>query len=160
MTDSATTIVQLLEAGAAGATAFSSPGGTPLSYGGLRALVSETVGALGKHGIGPNDRVAIVLDNGAEMAAAFLGVAAGATAAPLNPAYRAEEFEFYLSDLKAKLLLVAGEKSSPAIEVAGRLGIPLARLVPQPGEGAGSYDLEFAGVPLPMKVGWPRPRYV
>ena len=43
MTDSATTIVQLLEAGAAGATAFSSPGGTPLSYGGLRALVSVLV---------------------------------------------------------------------------------------------------------------------
>jgi len=155
MTDSATTIVQLLEAGAGGATALSAPGGTPLSYGALRSLVSATVENLGTRGIGPNDRVAIVLDNGAEMAAAFLGVAAGATAAPLNPAYRAEEFEFYLSDLKAKLLLVAGEKSSPAIEVAGRLGIPLARLVPQPGEGAGSYALEFAGVPLPRRAAEP-----
>src|SRR2546426_11296064 len=118
MTDPATTIVQLLEAGAAAATALSSPGGTPLTYGGLRALVSETVGALGKQGIGPNDRVAIVLDNGPEMAAAFLGVAAGATAAPLNPRYRAEEFEFYLTDLKAKLLIVAQGRSSPAIDVA------------------------------------------
>ena len=30
---------------------------------------------------------------------AFVGIAAGASAAPLNPAYRIEEFEFYLSDL-------------------------------------------------------------
>ena len=64
------------------------------------------------------DRVAIVLDNGPEMAAAFLCVAAGATAAPLNPAYRADEFEFYLSDLNAKILVIERDKASPAVEVA------------------------------------------
>ena len=48
-----------------------------------------------------------MLDNGPEAATTFLSVAAGATAAPLNPAYRADEYEFYLSDLRAKLLIVA-----------------------------------------------------
>ena len=58
--------------------------------------------------------------------------AAGATAAPLNPAYRADEFEFYLSDLKAKVLLIERDKSSPAVEVANKLGVPIVRLTTTP----------------------------
>ena len=53
-------------------------------------------------GIGRGDRVAIVLPNGPEMATAFVAVACGATTAPLNPAYRAEEFDFYLTDLRPR----------------------------------------------------------
>ena len=64
-------------------------------------------GALNALGIGRGDRVAIVLPNGPEMATAFVAVAAGATTAPLNPAYRADEFDFYLTDLGAKAILVA-----------------------------------------------------
>ena len=44
--------------------------------------------------------------------------------APLNPAYRADEFEFYLTDLHAKALIVAAGQHSPAIEVAAKLGVP------------------------------------
>src|SRR5687767_15175025 len=46
-----------------------------------------------------NDRVAMVVPNGPEMASAFLSISSGATLAPLNPAYRAPEFDFYLLDL-------------------------------------------------------------
>ena len=93
MNPSASTIAALLETGDTKATALSSPGGRTLSFGALRSLISRTVETLAARGIGPNDRVAIVLDNGPEMAVAFLSVASGATAAPLNPRYRAEEFE-------------------------------------------------------------------
>jgi acyl-CoA synthetase (AMP-forming)/AMP-acid ligase II len=110
MSNSASTIVQLLSAGVPHAIALSTPGGSPLNYRALRELATQTVAALNAKGIGNNDRVAIVLENGPEMAAAFLCVAAGATAAPLNPAYRADEFEFYLSDLKAKVLLIERDK--------------------------------------------------
>ncbi|MBI2403875.1 MAG: AMP-binding protein, partial [Gemmatimonadetes bacterium] len=58
---------------------------------------------------------------------------------------RTEEFEFYLTDLQAKLLIVGRDRASPAPDVAGRLGIPIARLAPHPERGAGSFDLEFAG---------------
>jgi acyl-CoA synthetase (AMP-forming)/AMP-acid ligase II len=109
----------------------------------LRALTAKIASDLAAHGIGPNDRVAIVLDNGPEMAAAFLSIAGAATAAPLNPTYRAEEFEFYLTDLRAKLLVVARGKESPAIDVAEKLGVPIARLVAHPERGAGSFDLDF-----------------
>ena len=145
MTDSPQTIPALLERGADDATALSAPGGTPLTYRALRTLVADVRQALGARGIGPGDRVAIVLDNGPEMAAAFLTIGSAATAAPLNPGYRADEFEFYLTDLRARLLVVAKDKDSPAVEVATRLGVPIARLVPQPERGSGTFTLELAG---------------
>ncbi|HEY7233504.1 MAG TPA: acyl--CoA ligase [Gemmatimonadaceae bacterium] len=136
-------ISDLLKAGADGATALSAPGGKPLSYRGLRALVAEITRSLASQGIGPGDRVGIVLDNGPEMAAAFLCLGSAATAAPLNPSYRAEEFEFYLTDLGAKLLVVGAGKESPSLDVARKLGVPVARLVAHPERGAGSFSLEF-----------------
>ena len=50
--------------------------------------------------------MAIVLLNEPEMATAFVSVAAAATTAPLNPAYRADELDFYPSDIGAKAILV------------------------------------------------------
>jgi acyl-CoA synthetase (AMP-forming)/AMP-acid ligase II len=143
MTDTPQTISALLERGVDDATALNAPGGMPLTYRALRALVADTTAALASRGIGAGDRVAIVLDNGPEMAAAFLTIGSAATAAPLNPAYRADEFEFYLTDLRAKLLIVAKEKESASVDVATKLGVPIARLVPHPDRGAGSFTLEF-----------------
>ena len=138
-----TTVLELLEAGAPGATALSTPGGAPLTYEALRQLARDTLSTLNARGIGRNDRVAIVLDNGPEMAAAFVSVAAGATAAPLNPGYRADEFEFYLRDLNAKLLIIERDKASPAIDVANKLGIPIARVAATREHGAGGFTLNF-----------------
>ena len=154
-----TTLAQILSAGADDAPALSAPGGTPLSYRDLRKLASDVVASLAAQGIGPNDRVGIVLDNGPEMAAAFLGIGSAATAAPLNPSYRAEEFEFYLTDLGAKLLVVAAGKDSPAIGVAQKLGVPIARLVAHPERGAGTFSLQFEGdrkaAPRPVRAASP-----
>src|SRR4029079_15243614 len=112
MTDTPQTIPALLERGADDATALGTPGGTPLSYRALRTLVADVRQALASRGNGPGDRVGIVLDNGPEMAAAFRAIGSAATAAPLNPGYRADEFEFYLTDLRARLLVVAKGKDS------------------------------------------------
>src|SRR5208282_2254066 len=112
------TILQLLGAGSAAATAIAAPSLRPLTYGELRDQVKYTVETLNSHGVGRNDRLAIVLPNGPEMATAFVGIAAGASAAPLNPGYRLEEFEFYLSDLGAKALVVEQGSQSPAREIA------------------------------------------
>ena len=71
------------------------------------------------------------------MAAAFVTISAAATTAPLNPAYRESEFEFYLTDLKAKALIVEDGAKTPAREVASRLGVPIIELVPQRSAGAG-----------------------
>jgi len=154
----ATTIVELISRGADDATALSAPGGTPLSYRQLRGLVTETMAALNAFGIGRDDRVALVLDNGPHAASAFLAIAAGATAAPLNAGYRAEEFEFYLSDLRARLLIIEAGKTSPAIEIATKLGIPVARLALAPERGSGAFSLELpAGTTTAERPGAAQP---
>jgi hypothetical protein len=107
---------------------------------GLRDLAAATIARLNGIGIGRNDRVAIVLPNGPEMAAAFIAIGAGATTAPLNPAYRADEFNFYLTDLKAKALVVQKGVATEARDVAAKLGVAVLELVP--GEHAGSFTLE------------------
>jgi acyl-CoA synthetase (AMP-forming)/AMP-acid ligase II len=156
MGDTIGTIAELLEAGADRHAAITAPGGVPLTYAALRAHVANTVAALNSRGIGSADRVAIVLDNGPEMATAFLAIGAGATAAPLNPSYRADEFEFYLTDLRAKLLVIAAGKETPAEAVAVKLGVPIARLVAHPEQGAGSFTLEFPASLAGTAVSAPR----
>ncbi|MCK6371769.1 MAG: acyl--CoA ligase [Gammaproteobacteria bacterium] len=139
------TILELLARGAGQAPAIGAPGRRPLDYDGLRALSARTVAALNGFGIGRNDPVAIVLPNGPEMATAFVAIAAGATTAPLNPAYREEEFDFYLGDLQARLLVLAEGAEGPALAVARRRGIPVARLAFDPAAPAGEFTLS-AGV--------------
>jgi acyl-CoA synthetase (AMP-forming)/AMP-acid ligase II len=130
-----------LAAGADSSPARTAPGRTPLDFQGLRSLIGETLATLNTLGIGRNDRVAIVLNNGPEMAACFVACACGVTSAPLNPAYRADEFEFYLRDLRAKAVIVEQASTSPAIAVAERLGVPVLDLLVPPGAPAGSFTL-------------------
>jgi acyl-CoA synthetase (AMP-forming)/AMP-acid ligase II len=141
------TVWGLLEYGHAADPAIGAPGREALTHDGLRALAKRTVADLNGIGIGRGDRVALVLPNGPEMAAAFLTIACGATTAPLNPAYRAEEFEFYLSDLNAKALVIQEGVDSPARDIATARGIPLLTLAPN-GEGpAGSFTLRAETLP-------------
>jgi oxalate---CoA ligase len=137
-----TSLYDMLAAGTGTAPALRAPGRTALDFDALRALIRDTLARLNALGIGRNDRVAIVLANGPEMASCFAACACGVTSAPLNPAYRAEEFEFYLSDLNAKALIVEQGSSSPAVAVADKLGVRVLELVAQPDRGAGSFTLQ------------------
>jgi acyl-CoA synthetase (AMP-forming)/AMP-acid ligase II len=101
----------------------------------------DTVAKLNDLGVGRGDRVAMILPNGPEMAVAFLAVASGMTGAPLNPAYSAREFNFYLSDLDARALLVSPDLGSPARRVAQVRGIPIIELSVWPQAKAGLFTL-------------------
>ncbi len=133
----------LLERGGGRDIAIAAPEREPLTYGGLRDQVGRAGAALGKAGIGAGDRVAIVLPNGPEMAACFLATAAYATAAPLNPAYRVDEFAFYLEDLRAKALILEAGTGGAAVEAAERVGVPIIGLAPEAGAGAGTFTLDI-----------------
>ncbi len=123
------------------AAAILAPNRIPLTYLELRDRIHYVLNQLNSIGIGRNDRVAIVLPNGPEMAVAFLAVAAAATCAPLNPNYRAPEFEFYLSDLKAKALIIQAGIDSPAVEIAQAQNIPILELSPILDSPAGLFTL-------------------
>ena len=98
-------IFDLLTAADPGSTAILASDAEPLTYGDLVNIVNRLAGQLYTLGISRGDRVAIVLPNGPEMAVTFLAVAGCATAAPLNPKYREDEFRFYIEDLGAKALI-------------------------------------------------------
>ena len=151
----ADTVSQLLAKGADTAPALGAPGRPWLTHGGLRTLATRTVAALNAMGIGRNDRVAMVLPNGPEMAAVFLTVACGATTAPLNPAYKEDEFDFYLSDLNARALIVLQGFETPARAVAARRGIALVELIP--GEAAGDFTLSSPLTGTPAHPGLAEP---
>ena len=136
------TLQDLLRTGADNDIAIAAPGRPGLDYRGLRTLIADTGAALNQAGIGRNDRVAIVLPNGPEMATCFLACASSATSAPLNPAYRLDEFEFYLDDLQAKALIVERGSQSPALDAARKLGVRVIELVPAEGASAGQFTLD------------------
>lgn len=147
---SADTLLDLLKPAAqrdAAAAAIMASGRKPLSYGSLLRQVEKSVQSFRALGVQRNDRVAVVLPNGPDMAVSFLAVAAGATCAPLNPAYRQAEFEFYLSDIGAKALLIASGLESPSRQVARQLNIPIIELGPSDSAEAGVFVLD--GKPRP-----------
>jgi len=138
MTD---TISALIATHPAEASAIGAPGRPWLSYGALRSLTSEIAHSLHGLGIGRGDRVAIVLPNGPEMATAFFAVAQVATTAPLNPAYREEEYAFYLEDLRAKALIVEAGYDGPALAAAAQFGVAILRLSAPADAPAGYFTL-------------------
>jgi len=144
----------ILAKGADARAAIGAPGRPAMSYAGLREICAVTGQEFARHGLGANDRIAIVLPNGPEMATSFFAIASVASAAPLNPAYTDAEFEFYLSDLKAKAIILAAGIETPARDVAARLGIAIIELALAMDLSAGTFALDFAGIPL---AGTPKP---
>ncbi len=138
----ASTIAALLAAHDGAGPALGAPAREPLTFAGLREQIERTTAALNGFGLGRGDPIAIVLPNGPEMAAAFLAVASAATAAPLNPGYRADEFSFYLSDLEARAMIVQQGDDTPARAAAAAEGVPIIELAPLSDAPAGRFSLE------------------
>jgi amino acid adenylation domain-containing protein len=134
------------------APAILAPDRVPLSYGELFEQVSSTVQRLNQLGIGCDDRVAIVLPNGPEMAVAFLSIAAGAVSAPLNPAYGVAEFDFYLSDLQARAVVTLKGMDSHIRQAASQRGIPILELTPQ--RQAGMFQIEGEAQSREVRMGF------
>src|SRR5439155_22500256 len=123
------------------APAILAPGRPPLTYGRLRQHIGEIGETLRVLGINRNERVAMALTDGPEMAVAFLAVAASAICVPLNPAYSADEYATYLADLHVQALLVQAGVPTPARAVARTCGCAIIELVPRPDAAAGLFSL-------------------
>lgn len=105
------------------AIALMAPSRPPFTFEALTRQTADTAAALRRENIGRADKVAVVVPNGPEMAAAFLAVASAAVCAPLNPGYGEDEFRFYLGDIEAKALMLPVEYNGAARTVANDMGI-------------------------------------
>src|SRR5512134_1025989 len=105
--------------------AILAPGRTALSYAGLWRQAQHLAERLRLHGVTPSTRVAVVLPNGPEIASAFLSVAACAVCVPLNPAYRAAEFEAYLKHTRTRFVLAGPGERGAVQAAAAALGLPV-----------------------------------
>jgi acyl-CoA synthetase (AMP-forming)/AMP-acid ligase II len=131
----------LLDQGANDHPALVIPDRVSLTYARLRELTEEAAHALASRGIGMGERVAIVYPNGPEAILLFLAASMVATACPLNPAYKEDEFRFFLEDVGAQFLIVA-----PGEAEAARRAIPAgANVIEASIDGGGRLRMEGDG---------------
>jgi len=101
-----------------------------VSYKELSAEVLSFQKKLAKLGITPQAAVSIALPNTYEFIVAFLAASwQRAIAAPLNSAYKQEEFEFYIDDLSSAVALVpkgSFEQNGPAVRAARKYKAAIA----------------------------------
>jgi acyl-CoA synthetase (AMP-forming)/AMP-acid ligase II len=120
------TLADLTSPEFAGKTAVLVPDSGPSwTFRQLGEQIASLADVLRRGGIRPGEPVSIVLPNCLEYLATFLAVThARAIAAPLNPAYKVEEFRFYLEDIGARaIILPPGDHA--VREAAAHLNIPL-----------------------------------
>jgi len=99
-------------------------------YGDLWDQTRAYAGALRARGIGPGDRVAMIVPNVPDFARVYYGVLAlGAVVVPVHLLFKADEIEFVLRDSGATILVAAAPMLTEAGPAAARAGIPLVTVL-------------------------------
>ncbi|RMZ75047.1 hypothetical protein DV737_g5493, partial [Chaetothyriales sp. CBS 132003] len=136
---------------ASSAPAIIVPSNPPLtvSFRQLAADVGAFQRQLAQLGIGHGDAVSIALPNNYEFVVAFLAAAAQrAIAAPLNPAYKQSEFEFYIDDLSSAIALVprgAVAQAEASVKAAGTYSAAVAECYLEPSSSSVVLDVKDKG---------------
>ena len=90
-----------------------------VTYAALKEQVVAVAEALAAAGVKRGDRIGTALPNGLPNIVTFLAASMVGTAAPLNPAYKEDDFKFYLDDTNARFLLLPPEGADEARRAAG-----------------------------------------
>ncbi len=97
---------------------------TVLSYDQLLDGARRVTALLKAKGVGPGDRIGLVLPNVPHFPVIFYGaVAAGAVVVPMNPLLKGREVEYYLEDSGASLVLAWQDMADEATKGAEAVGI-------------------------------------
>lgn len=137
------TIENLIASNSTGlALALHAPNRPSLKYSDLIGHMKYVKTCLNHEGIGRLHRVAVVLPNGPEMASAFIAVSSMSVCAPLNPSYTEKEFEFYLTDLNVRTVLILEGMDSPVRKVAARMKVPVLDLCVDTLQPAGLFRIK------------------
>ena len=139
------TLANLMDNHPAKKTSILIPKGPELTYQEYAESVERASDLLTGYGVKKGRAISIVLGNGLDFMITFLAATrAGAIAAPLNPAYTVDEFEFFMSDAEAQLVIVEAN-SDAAIKAASKLKIPIIEVQLDP---TGRLELLSNGVEL------------
>ena len=141
------TLLEVLENGAGSHPAIVAPDGPTLTYGALKAQIGRLMEQLRSFGIHRGDRVALVLPNGLEVIASFLAVSGVATAAPLNAAYKPDEFQFYLEDTNARAVITGTTAGEDAVNAAPKGTLHITVTMDEQGEINFSCPASSSGAP-------------
>ena len=131
-------LATIVEGHPAGAIALRHAG-TSVTYGELRQRAGRVRAGLAVRGVGPGERVALLLPTTPDFVVAYLGVlGAGAIAVPLNPQSPLPELEAELGQVRPSLLLVAGDGGDSPVVAAGSLLEERASVAELESTGTGS----------------------
>ncbi|WP_312562608.1 non-ribosomal peptide synthetase [Anaerospora sp.] len=122
------------------AIAILAPQKQPITYDQLFQHLIKTTSSLRQFGIINTDRVALVMNNGPEMATAFLAIGSVSVCVPMNSKSSLSEFKTYLSAVKAKALVIAYGMSTEAIQAAMELEIEIITVKCE-GDKAGIFNI-------------------
>jgi len=104
----------LLDGPDARRTALLCVGGESLDYGTLRDRVARTAAVWRARGVGPGQRVAIKVPDGADWVTAFLGtIWCGAIAVGINPRVPATEWQYILDEAGFSVILAESDADTP-----------------------------------------------
>jgi amino acid adenylation domain-containing protein/non-ribosomal peptide synthase protein (TIGR01720 family) len=96
-----------------------------LTYAELDARANRLAHALRRRGVGPDARVGVLLERGAELIVSILAILkAGGCYVPLDPGYPAERLRLMLADCAARVLVTTAEHA----EIGAEAGIPAVSL--------------------------------
>lgn len=127
------------------------PGSDVLSvtYRDLLVEVASFQAKLAAIGLGLGAPVSIATVNSYEFVVSFLAASwQRAIAAPLNPAYKQDEFEFYIDDVKSAIVLVprgAYQSESPAVKAARKFNAAIAETYWDPAKKEVALDVKELG---------------
>jgi long-chain acyl-CoA synthetase len=102
-----------------------------LSYAALAGASARAAALLREHGVGPGDRVGLMLPNVPQFAVAYYGVLrAGATVLPMNVLLKRREIAFLLGDSDARVVLAWDGFAEEAEVAAADAGAELVLVAP------------------------------
>lgn len=104
--------------------------GHSIPYGALWDQTRAYAGALRDRGIGPGDRVAVVIPNVPDFVRVYYAVLSlGAVVVPVHLLFKADEIEYVLRDSGAKLAVVAAPVLEEAAVACARASVPLTTVL-------------------------------
>ena len=108
-----------------------------LTYAQLWAHSLQYAAVLRERGIGPGDKVALLLPNTPHFPLAYFGtLALGAVAVPVHALLRAEEIQYVLTDSGAKALICAAPLLGEGAKGAELAGVPVLVVMDSPTESS------------------------